>query len=98
MAVAADSHRDFLIPEHTENGYARQQIYKYSDELRLFFCILYYITYFALFQCVLYFILKKHLRLKKIIIYDIIKKLRFKFFGREVSCEKEDNDRHTCPC
>lgn len=38
MAVATDSHRNFLIPEHTVLQYARQRIVFYSDALRLFFC------------------------------------------------------------
>jgi hypothetical protein len=37
MAVAADSHRDFLIPEQTVLQYARQPPLK-ADDLRLFFC------------------------------------------------------------
>ncbi len=45
MAVAADSHRNFLIPGHTVKQYARQRIRaSYSDALRLFFCNFYYIT------------------------------------------------------
>ena len=37
MAVAADSHRDFLIPEHTVTQYVRQPMRPaHLDALRLF--------------------------------------------------------------
>lgn len=40
MAVAADFHRNFLIPERTVWQYARQRKRNsLSDELRLFFCV-----------------------------------------------------------
>ena len=39
MAVAADSHRDFLIPEHTVLQYARQPACLLQGvDPRLFFC------------------------------------------------------------
>ncbi len=39
MAVAADSHRDFLIPEHPTTQNARQPMRRaHRDELCLFFC------------------------------------------------------------
>ncbi len=43
MAVAADSHRDFLIPGHTVTQYVRQRGSP-RDDLCLFFCCLYYAT------------------------------------------------------
>ena len=51
MAVAMDSHRDFLIPEYTANTiYPTTNTDLYSDALRLFLCIWYYITDAELFQ------------------------------------------------
>ena len=45
MAVATDSHRDFLIPELAHMGRPdNEYAFAYSDELRLFFCNWYYIT------------------------------------------------------
>ena len=39
MAVATDSHRDFLIPEQADVLGARQRMERFhSDTLRLFFC------------------------------------------------------------
>ena len=37
MAVAADSHRDFLIPEHTAVC-STTNVNSHLDDLRLFFC------------------------------------------------------------
>jgi hypothetical protein len=37
MAVAADSHRDFLIPARAR-GRTRQRMQKHSDASRLFLC------------------------------------------------------------
>jgi hypothetical protein len=39
MAVAADSHCDFLIPERTVKQYARQRLDLQADEPRLFFFV-----------------------------------------------------------
>jgi len=38
MAVAADFHRNFLIPEHTDKACPTTNMMTYSDALRLFFC------------------------------------------------------------
>ena len=53
MAVAADSHRDFLIPERTFCSAPDNEYDRYSDALRLFFCNMYYITREEIFQDVL---------------------------------------------
>ena len=44
MAVAADSHCDFLILEYTVARCTRQRTNDSSDELCLFFCRVYYTT------------------------------------------------------
>ena len=50
MAVAADSHRDFLIPEISPHGGVPTTNEKRSDELRYSFVQCYYIINFAFFK------------------------------------------------